>query len=337
MRRWHKWLLIPVFVLALLAVSLNLESPSNERGEEDTALTASDDASAPDLANEESAATKAARGSTQTRTTSGDSPTSTIRQPTSTFALDEKVRMGSWLVQFQGSVREAQPGDFDWYQQKAEEQDPDAAFWLHEFYKYCDDVPRSDWQLDSALSRTEQRVERTTSNNGYGGERRLQRAQNRLDWYEQGYELCSFLGADFDTKAASLAWLEMAANLGHMAALRLYHSQARLLLTEDDSTLGFQQPDLIHLFKSNARNYARQLLATGHPQGYFLMARMYYIGDVFQRDYLTAYAYARAGYLVGTAGAQADGQMWMRLIGQHLPPADLPQADRLANEILSEN
>jgi TPR repeat protein len=243
--------------------------------------------------------------------------------------------MGSWLDNYQASIRNSDPGDFELMQQRAEEQDPEAAFWLHEFYKFCDDVPRSDWQFDYALARTERRVDHAVDHTGDA--RGLWRVQNALDWYEQGYKLCSFLGPDFDTKAASLAWLETSADLGHMPALRLYHSQARQLLTDDDSTLGFQQPDLIRQFKSNAKRYARELLATGHPQGYLLMARMYYVGDVYEQDFLNAYAYARAGYLVGTAGGQADAQMWMRLIGTKLPPAEIANADKLANEILGSN
>lgn len=337
MRKWYKWLLLAVLLVGLMTFISNRPPPPGDETSAETVEATPPETVEPDPdADEPTPQQPIVRGTTRPGSKERNSSEAMPSQTRLSYSLDEDTRIGEWLEQYQQSVRQAQPEDHDLMKQRAEdEEDGEAAFWLHEFYKFCDDVPRSDWQLESALARTERRVEYASSE--HGAEWRLRRAQNALDWYEQGYELCAFLGPDFDTKYAALSWLETAANLGHMPALRLYHSQARELLTEDDSTLGFQQPELIRLFKSNARNYARQLLDTGHPQGYMLMARMYYMGDVYEQDYLTAYAYARAGSLVGTAGAQSDGQMWMRIIGVHLPPTEIPKADRLANEILSDN
>ena len=338
MRKGRKWLWVAGLAIVFIAIALNRSEPESDgspAAEIETSTDTLPESPAPDDVVDEPGA--AARGTTVVETPAGESAATASAMPDTVYILADDIRIGDWLDSFQESVRNSSAGDFELKRQKAEEDDGEAAYWLSEFYKYCDDAPRSDWQLDQALSRTEQWVTRATrdGNRRRDGDRRLYRLENSLNFYEQGYELCSFLGPDFDTKAESLAWLERSADLGYMPALRLYHSQARQLLTEDDATLGFQHPELISTFKANAKRYAQQLLAADHPQGYLLMARMYYVGDVYEQDYLTAYAYARAGYLVGTAGSQSDAVMWMRIIGSNLPPDVIPDAEKMASEFLN--
>ena len=250
----------------------------------------------------------------------------------SAYTLDFDVSINEWMADYREAVRDSTPDDYELKRQQAEEMDADAAYWLYEFYRVCENAPRADWQLEKVLSRAERRVDYAKSDGG--SSRRLDRVQRMLDWYVGSYELCSFLGPEFDTRSESLAWLETAADLGHMGALRLYHSQARELLTGNDSNLVFHKPDLLYAFKMNSQKYARELLKTDHPQGYLLMARMYFVGDVYDQDFVKAYAYARAAYLVGTAGAQSDAQSWINVISSNLPPLDIPDAEGLAQELL---
>lgn len=335
MRNWRKTLLILSLAAVLVVIVFSRTVSEREFPGSTTDSVAVTDSGPDGQVNVEPKPVNQTnvRGSSQADAPADVTAGSAVPEFLSPYPLAENVSIGRWMEDYADSIRRSTPEDFEQKREEADELDAEAAYWLHEFYKFCDHQPRSDWQLDNALSRVESHVDRAARDRRR--ERRLDRAQETLDEYEQGYQLCSFLGPDFDAKAASLAWLETAANLGHMAALRLYHSQARELLTEDDSTLGFRQPDLIHLFKSNAKKYARQLLETGHPQGYLLMARMYYVGDVFEQDFNLAYSYAYAGFLAGATGAQYDAQMWMRVIAQNLPPTDIPAAEKLARDIIN--
>jgi len=338
MRSRRKWLLVLALagVLAVFVYQRPLSEGEFDETSRETVTTADADgfAHAVEPVGDEPEPALDTRGITRNGAPVAATDPSAPRTGAS-YSLPVDVRMSAWMEDYQESIRDSTREDFEQKQEEAKALDGEAAYWLYEFYSFCDRQPRSEWQLDNALSRVESRIER--SERWRGNEWRLDRAQETLDEYEQGYQLCSFLGPDFDIKAAALAWLETAADLGHMGAMRLYHSQARRLLTEDDSTLGFQQPDLIHMFKSNARKYASQLLATGHPQGYLLMARMYYVGDVFKQDFNLAYAWAYAGLLAGTMAEQYDAQMWLRVIAQNLPPTNIRAAEKMARELLEQD
>ena len=328
-RTWRKWVLFLSLIVVLLVVyqrpdtdSVVAVSPTESDAE---AEVVGDDAGI--LLGTQ----KQAPGSRSRSRPSGspalDGP---FAKPPSAYSLEHDVSIGKWMENYRQVVQNATVEDFELKRQQAAELDADAAYWLFEFYRHCQNAPRADWQLDKALSRAQQRVEFAS---GMQEDARLDQVLSKLDWHEQSFKLCSFLGPDFDTRLESLAWLETAADLGHMGALRLYHSQARALIAE----LVYQQPSLIPAFKTHARRYAGKLLETDHPQGYILMARMFYVGDVYNQDYGKAYAYARAAFLIGTAGGQSDAQNWMRLIGTKLPPSEIANAEQAAHELLHKD
>jgi TPR repeat protein len=261
-------------------------------------------------------------------------PVAPLAISASAYSLDFDVSITEWMENYKQTVQNATIEDYELKQQQADELDGDAAYWLHLFYLHCENAPRSAWQLDQVLEKAQKRVEHAE---GKRADSKLDRVLKTLDRYEQSFKLCSFLGPDFDTRLASLAWLERAADLDHMGAQRLYHYQARDLIAGYDSNLVFQRPDLIPAFKMHARRYARSLLETDHPQGYLLMARMYYVGDVYEQDFSKAFAYAKAAYLVGTAGALGDAQDWLRLIVEKLPPSEVSDAEQMARELLSKD
>lgn len=261
-------------------------------------------------------------------------PDGTLAISASTYTLELDVSIEAWMRSYKQLVRNATVEDYELKRQEADNLDADAAYWLHLYYLNCEHAPRSKWQLDKALSRTQKNLEVWVSKTENPN---LDRVIRSLDWYEQSFKQCSFLGPDFDVHLESLVWLERAVDLGHMGAQRLYHYQARELIAGNGSNLAFQYSNLIPEFKLRARRIARDLLATGHPQGYLLMARMYYMGDVYEQDYSKAYAYARAAYLTGTAGAQIDAQNWLRVIAANLPPAEIADAEQKAVELLRKD
>jgi hypothetical protein len=333
MRRYRLGALFSILLVLLLAVVFNLSAPVDRQPDQSIETTADSNSPVenPGLSVEIPAQQS---GTVSTSTVKGTSkPVSSTPIPLAAFTLDFETSIGEWMSDYSKSIRESSPEDFDLKQRQADKLDADAAYWLYEYYKYCNDAPRTDWQMEHVLTRVEQRVEHAGGEDG--NSRRLDRMQKTLDWYEQAYQLCSVLGTEIDTHAESLAWLETAADLDHVAAMRLYHSQARELLTGDDSSLAYQQPDLIHAFALNARKYARELMEIGHPQAYMLMARMYFVGDVFEQNFTRAYAYARAGYLVGIQGSKTDAQNWLNVISPNLSPAEIPQAEKMAQDLLN--
>jgi hypothetical protein len=78
------------------------------------------------------------------------------------------------------------------------------------------------------------------------------------------------------------------------------------------------------------------MLASGHPQAYLLMARMLMIGDVYERDLVRAYAYARAADLIGSASVRTEAKERLDLITWELPPKLIPEAELAAREIVRQ-
>ena len=329
MRAWSKRVLILSLVVGLAVVLYNRPRPDSvaDTSGADTAIENDPAGIAADTLLDTQA--EVTRWTSRSGSSGTVTSQNTLALPPA-YILELDVPMGEWKLNYEKLVQNATPQDHDQKRQMADELDADAAYWLHVFYSRCDSAPRTEMQLDQALARTQRHAERVID---AGHDGRLDRVLQSLDWYEQSFQLCSFLDPEFDARLESLIWLGKAADLGHMGALRLYHSQARLLIVGNDSNLVFQHPDLILEFKSRARRYARRLLETDHPQGYILTARMYYVGDVYEQDYSMAYAYARVASLIGTAGSQTDAQSWMGLIAVQLTPSQLADAEIMAAEI----
>ncbi len=249
------------------------------------------------------------------------------------YELAAGVSMPAWKDALAERVREASPTDFERNRERANSGDADAAYWLHLFYLSCENAPRSNWQLDNRLSGFERYLERMEAS---GSDLDPGRHANRMSDLEVSFLRCSFLGPDFDAGRAALDWLGIAADLGHMGAQRMYHFQARQLLTGFWYARIFEQPDLIPEFKSRSDRYAKALLKTGHPQAYVLMARMLTIGDVYEQDHAKAHAYARAAELIGMDGVRADARRMQEWIAGHLDPALIPDAEKMALRILRD-
>ena len=244
-------------------------------------------------------------------------------------SLDPEVSAFKWMDFVFESVRNASLAEYHETRIKAENGDAAAAYWLYEYFHICDYYPRVDWQLDRKLSEIQLRVDAMIDN---ANDTNLERLTKEIDEHTQGYQLCSVLDPAFDAKSAALEWLVRAADLGHMGAQRYFHMFARDLILAN-SYLAFQNPELISDFKIRAENYARELLKSGSPHVYLLMAEMYYVGDVYQRDYLKSYAYARAADLFGVAGDRVYAQNRVSMADVKLSPIQTQEAERLAREI----
>ena len=60
---------------------------------------------------------------------------------------------------------------------------------------------------------------------------------------------------------------------------------------------------------------------------------MYYVGDVYQQDYLKSYAYARAADLFGVAEDRVYAQNRVSMADVKLSPIQTQEAERFAREI----
>ena len=94
--------------------------------------------------------------------------------------------------------------------------------------------------------------------------------------------------------------------------------------------------DLLDEFKERADRYAKALIDAGHPQGYSLMSRMLIIGDVYERDYVRAYAYAYAVELVSQGEIVMEARSRMEGAKRHLRPDQILDAEWMAREIVRQ-
>jgi TPR repeat protein len=245
------------------------------------------------------------------------------------FSAEVSIQEGT-LARFEDVIT-ASPEELPQRRNEALSGDADAAFWMYLFFSHCDSQPRVAWQLERALGWAQDDLDRAIADN-----------PDRIgDWQwvqaeklEQGFALCSILGPDFDTVSASLHWLEIAADLGHLAAQSGYYEQARWLITSEDGSLVFQNPGLIENYKIRADTYAKALLRSGHPESLILMSKMLRMGDVYDRDLKMAHAYARAAELDGTEGVQRWAKALQSMVEWELPPSELTEADELARDLL---
>lgn len=231
----------------------------------------------------------------------------------------------TWTDAYYEAVENATPDDYRKTRERAEQGDAEAAFWLHWYFDICIHQPRTDWQLERTLAEIRESIE------DYEGAMREAMAAE-ADRVVHGYRLCSILDPEFDARVASLEWLQVAADLGHHGALRLYHRQARMLLGAMSSNLGFREPGRIAEFKARSIDYAQALMETGHPQAYLLAAEMYFSGAAYPRDYVKSYAYALAANAFDAM--ESDTEITRNQARRHLSPSQVREAERLADEIL---
>jgi TPR repeat protein len=277
-----------------------------------------------------------AGGPAVTRLRSAELSSNDVSQPVIetqyAVVLDPEIPLMDWRKSQLEAVIASAPKDVQKRREQAEGGDAESAFWMHLYFDYCRHQPKSSWQLDASLRHLVENVDRSLEQ-GWEGD--LEWAAERPDALERGFRLCSTLEPDQDFGSESLEWLELAADLGHMGAQRFYHSYAReQIVGYNPYALAFRRPEVIGEFQVRADTYARAMLRTGHPQAFLLMARMLYVGDVYQKDTLMAYSYARAVENDFGEVMQQEARTRLNWIGRALPPSQLPETDRLARELL---
>ncbi len=332
MRRWHRWALTGSLLAATGAGALLLFAP--DPGERDGAEARPPiDLPAPAPAPTEPAAiapspelpaTPGAISASETATVTPES--STARPDMAGDALATNSFM-AWMDAAVESVQNATPDEYRERRERAERGDAEAAFWLHWYFFMCMDSPRTEWQLERVLAEIREGID---GHDDAMREAMAQYAEQVLD----GFRLCSVLEPEFDARLAALEWLQLAADLGYHGARRMYHFQAKHLLSGAASNLVFREPGRISEFKARAADYAHALMETGHPQAYLLAAEMYLAGAAYPRDYVKSYAYALAA--MAFDGMESDTQMTRNLARQHLSPSQVREAERLADEILDQ-
>ncbi len=249
--------------------------------------------------------------------------------------VDAEVGIVDWRDRIGREIWRASPADIEDRRRRAEAREPESAFWLSEFLRLCLTVPRTERGQERHLSRINERLEVALRRQPDGDH---SWAEDALEQSYNAFQNCAEIGPDEEPDLASLEWLELAADLGHQGAQRLYHAHAHELLLgtirPNGRQLAFIYPDLIGEFRLRADRYARALLDSGSPQALTLMARMMAFGDVYQRDLVKAYAYAVAARLEGSAGLQHAATAWMDQLGEQLTTDEIAAAEDLAVELL---
>ncbi|MEM9304617.1 MAG: hypothetical protein AAGE01_21070 [Pseudomonadota bacterium] len=326
-------LLIVLLVLAGLGMARWAIAP-NSPAPVETAVTPSPIDEAPEARAPDEGSAVAPTGRTRRATASaGDAEASQALAPFSryTSTIDTDVFVDEWLSQRYQAVFNGEPEDYERRLAAAEAGDADAAFDVYMLVNRCLDSPHTEWQLQQSVERLESRLLQMPEHSEGDAEQLL----NRIDAVHRAQDFCAVLdGANVDLVAEGLRWLNRAADLGHMGAQRIYHAHARDLIAGQDGSLAFRQPGLIEEYKSRCDQYVRALLDAGHPQGLSLMSRMLTIGDVYERDPISAWAYARALERVGDGRLVAEAQARMNWVSRYVPPEDQREAESIADDIV---
>ncbi|MEM9530143.1 MAG: hypothetical protein AAGA23_04440 [Pseudomonadota bacterium] len=238
--------------------------------------------------------------------------------------LAPDVSPDSWRRALRDEVRAATVQDYERHRARGGRNDAQAAFWLHVFYYECRRAPRKEWQLDQRLAAVRRRFDEA------GDAGIAEHRDEQINLLLRSYERCAEIGPEVDAYLASLEWLQQAADLGHLGAQRLYHYYARMLIAQDQSDLVFQRPELIREFQLRADRYAQALLERDHPQGLLLMARMLNVGDVYPKDNVMAYAYARVAETEFSGELKADAEQRLAWIRRSLAPDQVLEAEEKA-------
>lgn len=250
---------------------------------------------------------------------------------TRTIELD--LHMEDWVMAQYNAAFDGVPEDYSRKRAAAEAGDADAALAVYMLIRRCLNSPFTEWQLEQSVQRLEERLVNLPEDAAGQADNILA----QIDAVHNAYEFCSVLdGANVDLVAEALDWLNRAADLGHMGAQRIYHAHARYLIAGQDGSLAFQRPGLIEEFKARTDRYVRSLLEASHPHGLSLMSRMLTIGDVYERNYVMAYAYARATELVADGRLVEEARARMNWSGRYVSPTERMEAERIARDIVRD-
>lgn len=249
-----------------------------------------------------------------------------------TASIDTNVHIEEWLKSVEKQFLEATPEALDRKRREADAGDAEAAMWLYIVHRECLFAPGSQSEMDGRVEMFENQLEAVEGPPDYQEMLLLE-----LEKLAHISEFCTvFAEEDSDLLEDTLVWLHRAADLGHMGAQRIYHARGRELITDLRNGLAFRNPGLINEYVARADLYVRSLLENRHPHGLSLLSRMLAVGDVYEQDYPTAYAYARAAELVADGPLREEVMQRMNLAIRFLSPEELTEAEELARAIVRE-
>lgn len=116
----------------------------------------------------------------------------------------------------------------------------------------------------------------------------------RLNSLEQGFERCNGLGEN--PLETAIDWLQLAADLGYLAAQIGFYQELPELLRQDRWAV-FRRPEFLDLYHQRAPDYLHAALASGHPEAFRHYGVAVFEGIVFEADSILALAYYHAADL----------------------------------------
>lgn len=246
-----------------------------------------------------------------------------------TFNPDEHPN--TWLNNARKSMADADPGEIGAKKQAAEDGDPEAAFWMYLFYTYCMPGPINDWQLDAHLARAQKSLDNWLENNPDGD--LPEWLANRLDSIDHRFRMCQGIDPEANVAGMALAWLEAAADSGHVPARFGYYNMAASLITNLGNGFGFPEPYVIETYRNKTRSYVGAIFEMEHPDRFFLMAQIMANGIAFDSDPSEAYAYAYAAILSNSPSSER-AQALIGFLEMQVSPKEREIARSLAEDLL---
>jgi TPR repeat protein len=217
------------------------------------------------------------------------------------------------------------------------EVDADLAYRIYTYYGNCSVMPRTERQVDQRLENIEEHVERAQS-------RGLSRMERRVDRIMSAFELCQLIPPEVDCRLEAVRWMTKAVQLGHdVAEVQFYDRAMGFILRPDqlnnDPPLAMLQPGLVYDFQDTARLGLARAMEKGHPEAYLAKSQALLEGLIYPKDPLEALAHARAAELVAARYQLIleDLDYWKKAAAQHLTPAQLAEAEKMALELQSRN
>ena len=217
------------------------------------------------------------------------------------------------------------------------EVDADLAYRIYTYYGNCSVMPRTEQQVDQRLEHIEAHVD-------HAQQRGLKRMERRVDRLMSAYELCQLIPPEVDCRLEAVHWLTRAVQLGHdVAEVQFYDRAMGFILRPDqlnnDPPLAMLQPGLVYDFQDTARLAFARALQKGHPEAYLAKSQALLEGLIYPKNPLEALAHARAAELVAARYQLILGDLdyWKKAAAQHLTPAQLAEAERMALELQSRN
>ncbi|MEM9531940.1 MAG: hypothetical protein AAGA23_13600 [Pseudomonadota bacterium] len=239
-----------------------------------------------------------------------------------------------WLNESRKWMQDAAPTDIAGKRESAEEGDPEAAFWMYLYYAYCQPGPTTDWQLDAHLARAQQSLDDWVSKNP--DEEIPTWISNRIDTIEQRYRMCGSIPPDTNISAQALAWLEAAADAGHVPARFGYYQLAGGLITNLKKGFGFPEPHVLENYRNRTQSYVDLIFAMEHPDRFYLMAQVMTNGIAFHTDFQEAYAYAHAAILTNSPSIERAFGL-VTFLEMYVSPEDREAAMLHAKDLVTKN